>query len=312
MMRMSSLPPRDAGRIAISVGPLLYYWPRETVLDFYAEVADSTADTVVLGEVVCSRRHEMKPADWLALARDLATSGKEVVLATQALIESESDLRTLRRIAEQGDFLVEAGDASALHVLDPARARFVLGPHINVYSRPALEEYARLGAVRWVAPVELPLSAIARIHAAGAVLPTEVFGYGRMPLAFSARCFTARHHRLSKDHCDFRCREDADGLLLSTADGDPFLVLNGIQTQSASQQCLIAERDALIAAGVTRLRLSPGSKRFTEAIALFDAVLNRGERVDTAVFALDAISPPGGGLANGFAHGRPGLEWRAA
>ena len=296
------------GRVSITVGPVLYFWPRDSLMHFYADVAESAADTVVLGEVVCSRRHEMKTADWLSLGRELAAAGKEVVLATQALIESESDLRTLRRIAEQGDFLVEAGDASALNVLAEGQGRFVLGPHINVYSRPALDEYVRLGAVRWVPPVELSLDAVAKVNAAGTSLPTEVFAYGRIPLAFSARCFTARHHRLSKDHCEFRCRDDADGLLLSTTDGQPFLVLNGVQTQSAARQCLIGERDALLDAGVARIRLSPTADRFTQAIDLFDGVMNRGERVDTALIALDALSPPGG-LVDGFAHARSGLEW---
>ncbi|MBI3367679.1 MAG: U32 family peptidase [Burkholderiales bacterium] len=242
------------------------------------------------------------------LARDLAGAGKEVVLATQALIESEADLRTLRRIAEQGDYLVEAGDMSALNVLAETGGRFVLGPHINVYSRPALAEYARLGAQRWVPPIELSLASVADINQNAPLLPTEVFAYGRMPLAFSARCFTARHHHLSKDQCEFRCLGDADGLLLSTTDGEPFLVLNGIQTQSAACQCLIAERDALLAAGVQRIRLSPGSTGFANALALFDGVMNRGQSVDAALIALVAMSPPAG-LANGFAHDRPGLDW---
>jgi collagenase-like PrtC family protease len=292
-------------RMPITIGPLLYYWPRETLLHFYAGIAESTADCVVLGEVVCARRHEMKAADWLALARDLAAAGKEVVLATQALVESESDLRTLRRIAEQCDFVVEAGDTSALNVLVEAKAPFVLGPHINVYSRPALDEYVRWGAMRWVPPLELSLAALARIDSP---LPTEAFAHGRLPLAFSARCFTARHHRLSKDQCEFRCRDDADGLLLSTGDGEPFLVLNGIQTQSAAQQCLIGERDALVAAGVQRIRLSPSSGRFDRVIDAYDAVMNRGESADAALIALEAMSPPGG-LANGFAHDRPGRAW---
>ncbi len=152
-------------RIALSIGPVLYYWSRETLLNFYAEVAESKADSVVLGELVCSRRYEMKIADWLALAADLVSAGKEVVLATQALIESESDLRTLRRIAEQGDFMVEAGDASALHVLAGVKARFVLGPHINVYNQPALQQFIAMGAARWVAPVELPLPDVGIISA---------------------------------------------------------------------------------------------------------------------------------------------------
>lgn len=84
----------------ISIGPVLYYWSRQDLMQFYAQVAESSAGSVVLGEVVCSRRHEMKTPDWLALARDLRATGKEVVLATQALIESEADIRTLRRIVD--------------------------------------------------------------------------------------------------------------------------------------------------------------------------------------------------------------------
>ena len=73
----------------LSVGPVQYYWPRDTLTAFYAEVAESAADTVCLGEVVCSRRHEMKPEDWLDLARDLKSAGKEVVIGTLALLETE-------------------------------------------------------------------------------------------------------------------------------------------------------------------------------------------------------------------------------
>ncbi len=69
------------------------------------------------------------------------------MLATQTLIESEADLRLVRRLAEQRDFMVEAGDASALQRL-AGSGPFVLGPHINIYSRPALLEHAALGAVR--------------------------------------------------------------------------------------------------------------------------------------------------------------------
>ncbi len=298
-------------RLSICIGPLLYFWPRETLMHFYAEVAESVADSVVLGEVVCERRRELKSDDWLALARDLASAGKEVVLATQALIQSEGDLRTLRKVAEQGEFIVEAGDASALNVLTEAGARFVLGPHINIYNRAALVEHARLGAVRWVAPVELALATVARVNAPDPLLPTEVFAHGRLPLAFSARCFTARHHRLGKDRCEFRCRDDSDGLLLSTGDGQPFLVLNGIQTQSAAQQCLIGEREALLAAGVTRLRLSPASNAFGATIAAFDAVMNHGAGATTARRALEQSALPGG-LADGYAHARAGLEWSHA
>ena len=295
------------GPVALHVGPLLYFWPREAVLHFYAGLADAPATGVVLGEVVCERRRDMKADDWLALARELAAAGKEVTLATQALIQSEADLRLLRKVAESGDFVVEAGDVSAIALLEQCRARFVLGPHINVYSRAALAEYARIGAERWVAPVELALDAVARINAPAPLLPTEVFAFGRMPLAFSARCFTARHHRLSKDDCRFRCRDDADGLLLKTTDGRPFLVLNGIQTQSAGTQCLLGEGDALRAAGVSRLRLSPCGAGFDTVLAQFDAVFNHSRPEAEALAALREIALPGG-LVNGFAHGHAGLE----
>ncbi|QPF74005.1 U32 family peptidase [Roseateles sp. DAIF2] len=304
---------QNKDRIALSIGPVLYYWPRDTLLNFYAMLADSAADSVVLGEVVCERRHELKFADWLALARDLAATGKEVVLATQALIASESDLRLLRRAAEQAEFLIEAGDASALQLLSKAGRPFVLGPHINVYSRDALREYLRLGARRWVPPVELPLPAIRHVNgladgASEPLLPTEVFAYGRLPLAFSARCFTARHHRLAKDQCEFRCRDDRDGLLLNTSDGTPFLVLNGIQTQSAAQQCLLGEEEALRGAGVTRLRLSPSSTGFEEVIAHFEAVFNTAGDPAAALGKLRESALPGG-LVDGFARAQAGLAW---
>ena len=44
----------------ISLGPILYYWTRQSVLDFYEQVVNWPADIVYLGEVVCSRRHEMR------------------------------------------------------------------------------------------------------------------------------------------------------------------------------------------------------------------------------------------------------------
>jgi len=33
----------------------------------------------------------------------------------------------------------------------------------------------------------------------------EVIAFGRLPLAFSARCFTARALDVTKDQCGFRC-----------------------------------------------------------------------------------------------------------
>lgn len=305
-------PPNESTpRTRISVGPLLYYWPRTAVVEFYARVADSVADTVTLGEVVCSRRHEMKRDDWIALARDLAACGKEVVLASQALLESEAELREMRAIAGQHEFLVEAGDASALRTL--AGHRFVLGPHVNVYSRPALEEYAALGAVRWVAPVELDLEAVARIDPPDAralggpsrdePIEPELFAFGRLPLAFSARCFTARAHDRPKDDCGFICGDYPDGLTLYSRDNQPFLALNGIQTQSAAVHNLQPQVVALREAGVDILRLSPQSRDFPAVIAAFRAALS----ANGATAACPPAALPGG-YCDGYPRGAAGID----
>ena len=307
----------DASRMALVVGPVLYHWSRQALTNFYAEVADGPADAVVLGEVVCSRRREFKAADWLSIAQELRQAGKEVVLATQALIESEAELRTLRERCAQEAFIVEAGDASALHRL--LGRRFMLSPHVNVYSREALQEYAALGAARWVPPVELDLETVARINPPddpvrtpqGEAVVTEFFAFGRMPLAFSARCFTARHHKLPKDECEFRCLGDPDGLLLKSGEGEDFLVLNGIQTQSAGLQCVLDRPGALRAAGVSRIRLSPCAQGFDEVLRLHEAVFNEGADAAQALQALRALPLPGA-LVNGYALGRPGLQWSAA
>ncbi|WP_232539825.1 U32 family peptidase [Azohydromonas aeria] len=304
-------------RTVLVVGPVLYHWTRQALTNFYADVADSPADAVVLGEVVCSRRREYKAADWFSLAQELRQAGKEVVLGTQALVESEAELRTLRERCAQDDFLVEAGDASALRRLQGRR--FSLSPHVNVYSREALQEHAALGAVRWVPPVELDLAAIARINPPGdpvrtpqgEAVETELFAFGRMPLAFSARCFTARHLKLPKDECEFRCLADPDGLLLKSTEGQDFLVLNGIQTQSAGLQCVLDRPGALRAAGVRRLRLSPCAEGFMEVLRLHEAVFNEGADAAQALAALQGLALPGA-LVNGYAMGRPGLEWTRA
>jgi len=303
----------------ITVGPLLYWWPRAQTMEFYAAVAEGAADTVVLGELVCSRRHEFKLDDWLALARDLRSAGKNVVLGTQALVMAEAETRSVRRIVEQDEFAVEAGDATALAALARSHGAgtprpFVIGPHVNVYSRAALAELAPLGAMRWVPPLELALDAVrlinppdARVAGSAGPIETEVFAFGRMPLAFSARCFTARHYRLKKDECEYRCRDDADGLRLDTAEGEPFLVLNGIQTQSAALHCLLGSRAALAAAGAQRVRLSPCSADFARVVQLFDDVLNHDAASGAALAELATLRLPGA-LVDGFAHRRPGLE----
>lgn len=293
----------------ITLAPLQYYWPRDTVFAFYEAMAAAPLDVVYLGETVCSRRHELRLADWLALAERLDGAGKQVVLSTQVLIESGSDLSTLRRIAGNERYLVEANDMGAVQCM--AGRPFVAGPHLNIYNAPTLEIMARAGATRWVMPLEMSRASLATLLAGRPPsLETEVFVYGRMPLAFSARCFTARHRNLPKDDCRFSCIEHPDGLVMETREKQPFLVLNGIQTQSALVYNLAEECGTMRAMGVDAIRISPQSTNTAEIVSLMHAVLAGTLPVAHAMERMAPLMPAA--ACDGFWHGRPGLDKHAA
>lgn len=290
----------------LSLGPLQYYWPRLTTFDFYEAMAETAVDVVYLGEVTCSRRRELRLSDWLDIAKLLRDAGKEVVLSTMVLLESGSDVSAMHKIASQTDFEVEANDMGAVHSLANQRP-FVAGPHLNLYNGPSLQWMASLGATRWVAPLEMSRADLALMQQARpAGLQTEVFAHGRLPLAFSARCFTARHCNLPKDDCQFRCMEHPDGLMLKTREDQEFLVLNGIQTQSAKVHSLIDAWDQLLALDIGLVRISPQSAHTVEIVALYDGVRRgtlSGEQARTALLPLLPSED-----CNGYWHGQPGLQ----
>ncbi len=296
--------------LKLALGPILTYWSRAVVFDFYQQVADGPADIVYIGETVCSRRRELRLADWLDVADLLADAGKQVVLSTQALIEANPELATLRKITSNGRYLVEANDFGAVHAM-PAGAPFVAGPHVNLYNGPALAMLAELGATRWVPPLEMGRAQLIEVLRDGpAGIETEIFAHGRMPLAFSARCFTARNRNLPKDDCQFSCLEHPDGLLLRTREHKPFLVLNGTQTQSSGVYCLAGELDAIAASGVDILRISPQASDTDKVLAIYDQA-RRGLLVGAAARRMLAPLLPGE-ACNGYWHGRPGMDQVAA
>ena len=287
----------------LAVGPLLYYWPKEQVFDFYKNLQNKPVDIVYLGEIVCARRCDMRPSDWLDIASALHAAGKTVVLSTQGLLETEADLNRVRHIVNNGRFIVEANDYGAVQLLHERRLPFIAGMYLNIYNAATLHYFASLGCIRWIPPVEIGKEAIQTIlKEAPSNIETELFAYGKMPLAFSARCFTARHYGLNKDDCHFKCKAHPDGLLLSTQENEPFLSLNGIQTQSAKSLNLLAQIDAIRALPVEALRLSPQSEHFDDIIDRFYHKLS-GETIDYNVSHWNAA-----GHCNGYWFGHAGID----
>ncbi|MYN29458.1 ubiquinone anaerobic biosynthesis protein UbiV [Duganella levis] len=292
--------------LKLALGPLLYYWPRAKVMEFYEDIADSPVDIVYLGETVCSRRHELRAADWLAVAELLQGRGKEVVMSTLALIESSADVAAQRKLVANGRFQVEANDMGAVQML--AGQSFVAGPHLNVYNPPTLSLLHELGARRWVMPLEMGRAGLAHMQRERPQgMETEVFAFGRMPLAFSARCFTARNRNLPKDDCRFSCIDHPDGLMMQTREKQPFLVLNGIQSQSALVYNLAAEMAQMAELGVDVARLSPQSTHMKQIIAAFDAARTGALAPRQAADTISPLLPSE--ACNGYWYGKPGLEY---
>lgn len=259
----------------LSIGPIQYYWSRQDIFDFYDSLTETAADIFYLGEVVCSKRRQLKIGDWLDLARHLTDKGKQVVLSSLTLIEANSEIRTMHRICEQEDFMVEANDMGAVQVLTEKQVPFVTGPFINIYNDKSLAYLAKQGLKRWVMPVELSGETLQMILAGlssmemNTIPETEVYAYGRLPLAFSARCFTARAHNLSKDSCEFICGEYPNGLKVDTQEEQRLFTINGIQTQSGDKYNLIETIPDMQAMGVDVLRLDPQLEGMPDVVGAF-------------------------------------------
>jgi collagenase-like PrtC family protease len=292
--------------LKLALAPIPYCWPREAVYRFYDAMQDAPVDVIYLGETVCAKRHELRHDDWLAVATRLRESGKEVVLSTQVLLESDTHLSTMRKIAQNGVFPVEANDMGAVRLLS-GKSRFVAGIHLNIYNPPALKLMSDMGAGRWVMPLEMSQADLAGMLASRPDgMEVEVFGYGRMPLAFSARCFTARHYNLPKDDCRFHCLFHPEGLLLKTREKQDFLVLNGIQIQSDRIYCLVRELPLLEKMGVDIIRISPQWDGTPDIIRLYADVLSGDLPVLQAEATLEKIMPAA--PCNGYWYARPGMS----
>jgi collagenase-like PrtC family protease len=299
---MSPTPPHSH-RLGLTLGPVLYNWPTERWVDFYARIADEApVDRVAVGEVVCSKRTPFREHAMVTVIERLQRGGKEVAYATLALPTLARETAALQDAVESG-LLGEANDVATIHLLDGRP--HVIGPLLNIYNEAALLLHLCLGATRVCLPVELALDAIVALaDEPGSV---EVFVFGRPPLAVSARCYHARVHGLPKDACQFVCERDPDGLDVFTLDDAPFLSLNGIQTLGHGVIAATRHIADLGAAGVASLRLSPQSCDMVRVASIFRDLADARIDADEATAALGTLPLPGP-LTDDYLQG--GAAWR--
>lgn len=281
----------------LSLGPVLFNWPVETWRDFHFRMADEApVDTVHIGEVVCLKR-EVYFAPYLEeVAEHYRRAGKELVFSSLALVVNAREAEAMAALAQAEDVLVEVNDMSVVPRV--AGRPFVVGPTINVYNEGTLRYLESLGAARVCPPPELPRESLLAL-ARSARAELEVFSFGRLPLALSARCFHARAAGLTKDGCRFVCGDDDDGLEVKTLDGEPFVAINGTQVLSHAGVNLVSEVSDLVGLGIGRFRLSPHTLDMVRVAEAFRDVLDGRLDPGSAMAALSALTPrlP---FANGF------------
>ena len=154
---------------------------------------------------------------------------------------------------------------------------------------------------RWVMPVELSAVAFQSIRQecrelSGIVPESEVFSYGCLPLAYSARCFTSRHHKLPKDDCQFKCQEYPAGLKVYSQEQACVFTINGIQTQSGSRYDLCDRMEEMSQMGASHIRLSPELEGMNAVIERFQQA-----RLGRPVTAVPES-------CNGYWLGQPGMD----
>jgi O2-independent ubiquinone biosynthesis protein UbiV len=281
-----------------ALGPVLYFWPKETMESFYTKAAGSEADVIYLGETVCSKRRELRRKDYISIAKALAQTGKQVVLSTMALLEAPSEVSELKRYCDNGDFIVEANDMAAVQACSEAKTPFVAGPALNIYNHQTLRILLDTGMIRWCMPVELSYQQLTEVLQQSENIgirdkfEVEVFAYGHLPLAYSARCFTARSEDRAKDDCQYCCIKYPNGRLTTSKENQRLFVLNGIQTMSGDCYNLTKEQSQMPGV-VDIVRISPEGEQ-----AL--SVLSKFKRQE--IIALDKQQ------SNGYWHRIPGFE----
>lgn len=287
----------------LTLGPVLFDWSRDMLLEFYKEAAEMPVSDVYIGEVVCNRKRGLTLDDIVKVGKDLERAGKKVIVSTLALVSNETELETVKE-AGSLPFPIEANDASALQIAK-GKKEMVAGPHITSYNYESVKFLNDIGVKRVVFPVELSKEAMAAI-VKNSDMETEAFVYGKLPLAFSWRCYTSRAFGLLKSNCKFDCRKFPEGMLIETLEKRPLFIVNGTQVMSALTMNLIDYVDELKEMGVAKLRVSPQYGVTGDVIKVFKDRLDGKIAVEEANERLRPLEKIG--FCNGWYHGKAGWE----
>ncbi|OGQ06468.1 MAG: hypothetical protein A2W38_00675 [Deltaproteobacteria bacterium RBG_19FT_COMBO_58_16] len=288
----------------LTIGPVLFEWKRDEIIRFYREVEQMDVDRVYIGEVVCTKKRALRLGDIPAIRDGLEKAGKKVTLSSLAVVSNDEELDFTRELLSLSPS-VEANDMSVLNIVDPSQKEVFAGPHITTYNVPSLEFLSSIGVKRAAFPVELPRAAVAyNIENTGVF--AEVFAHGKVPLAFSWRCYTSRAYGLSKTECRHDCANFPDGMELKNVDGAAVFTVNGTTLLSADTYTLVELVEDMKAIGVGALRVSP-QYRGTEKVAevfrkRIDGLIGPGE-------GLAELAALGERFCNGWYMGGAGKDY---
>lgn len=303
----------ESKRSEITLGPLLFHWNEDKARDFYYKIADEAPiDRVYIGEVICSKRSPFHAKYIPDVINRLQSAGKKVILSTLQLVMNNRELNEIRDTTSFADemianeIMIEANDLSTVNLL--AGKPHAIGTFVNIYNVGTLKVFEKMGAKNICLPVELSSSSIKILANAAESADIEVYVFGRLPLAISARCYHARSNNLHKDNCQYVCGLDANGKDVNTISGQPFLATNGLQTISQTCSELSGEIEELKSFGVKGFRLSPHDVDMVKVSSIYRELANSKissenaqnqlkEEVDFAEFS------------NGFYHGTVGKNY---
>jgi collagenase-like PrtC family protease len=295
----------------LTLGPILFEWNRDEALSFYDEVSKMPVTRVYLGEVVCVKKRALSIKDMEQIGRMLEGSGKKVTVSTLAVVSNEEELELVREVAAL-PFSLEANDVSALNIIESAGKNndkeVFAGPHITTYNTEDIGFLKGVGVKRITFPVELPRESV-KYNIDNTGVEAEVFAHGKVPLAFSWRCYTSRAFGRTKTTCLRDCLNYPDGMEIKTLDGEPAFTINGTSVLSALTLTLAEFIEDLNEMGVKALRISPQKTHTAKVIEVFRKRLDGLMGPEEALEELKPTSPQG--FCNGWYRAAAGRKYLA-